>query len=348
MAENPSLQTRYSCDGSSDKHCRDAIDYANLVLETVNFFLPQIHRQRGAGGSIEATLTSPEEYRNKPTAANCEKAYEDAEKVDPDNHARWDQQWCDCTRRNELAGRELPHNQNLAFSMVLIELTRVLNSPFYQQSPKRTGGAKNVQDFLLLIISRQQRYFANRLSLCGQGLCWHYMDNVPFGPHVEDVDHGSMDMSYVGLAFRDFDRLRAAADRFHEPLAFTDSTLRGFAGTFVGNIAKGTNFRHEVNGEGPEPSSPYTDNSRCEGWLELTRPDARVWQACHDVTLRIIDGRQPYLNSGNHSMLLVSKQFLPLAAGGDTAAAAHAGQLPLSDTRLVAPIGGAGHRDCPR
>jgi hypothetical protein len=347
VAENPSLQTLYSCDGSSDKHCKDAIDYANLVLETVNFFLPQIHRQRGAGNSIEATLTSPEEYRNRPTAADCEKAYDDAEKADPGNHARWDQQWCDCTRRNELAGRGLPHNQDLTFSMVLIELTRVLNSPFYLQSPKRVGGAENMRDFLLLLISRQQRYFANRLFLCEDGVCWRYMDNIPFGTHPEDTDHGSMDMSYVGLVFRDFDRLSAAAERFHEPLAFTSKDLHAFANTFVGRIAKGDNFRHDVAGQAPKP--PYTDNSRCEGWLELTRADPRVWQACRDMSLRIIDSRQPYLNTGNHSMLLMSKKFLPLQAGSGDAAADYSVQSPPSDTMDDAAIGEAPqHRKCGR
>jgi hypothetical protein len=37
------------------------------------------------------------------------------------------------------------------------------------------------------------------------------------------------------------------------------------------------------------------------------------------MTLRVIDGRQPYLNSGNHSMLLAGKQFLPLGATGTAA-----------------------------
>ncbi|HEY1300525.1 MAG TPA: hypothetical protein VGF07_08505, partial [Stellaceae bacterium] len=154
VAENPSLQTRYSCDGSSDKYCRDAIDYANLMLDTVNFFLPQIHVQRGASGAIEATLTSPEEFRTRPTKADCDKAYDDAEKADQGNQARWSQQRDDCNKRNALAGRGPPHNQNLTFSMVLIELTRVLDSPFYVQSPKRAGGAANTRDFLLQLISR--------------------------------------------------------------------------------------------------------------------------------------------------------------------------------------------------
>ncbi len=71
----------------------------------------------------------------------------------------------------------------------------------------------------------------------------------------------------------------------------------------------GTNLRRNVAGSEAEPAD--NSNSRCEGWLELTRADARVYQACHEVTLRIVDGRQPYLNQGNHSALLMNKQFLP-------------------------------------
>jgi hypothetical protein len=29
------------------------------------------------------------------------------------------------------------------------------------------------------------------------------------------------------------------------------------------------------------------------------------------MSLRIVDGQQPYLSPGNHSALLMSKQFLP-------------------------------------
>src|SRR5262245_65718157 len=84
--------------------------------------------------------------------------------IEPGNKDRWDQKHEDCNRLRELAGRGLPHNINLTFSMVLIELSRVLNSPFYLQSPRHAGGAENMRDFSLVLVSRQQRYFANRLN----------------------------------------------------------------------------------------------------------------------------------------------------------------------------------------
>jgi len=319
VAGHPTLQVRYGCDSLSGKTCRDAIDYTNYVRETVGVFLPQIRRQR-VGGFIEAKLTHPVEYRNRPTAADCDKAYEDAKKADPGNLARWDQKHSDCNLLRDLAGQALPHNINLTFSMVLIELSRVLDTPFYLQSPRHSAGAENMRDQILVLISRQQRYLVNHLnpgalkdqySSCERNFCWYYMDSrtPDHGPHPEDADHGSMDMSYVGLFVRDSARLRAAAARLHEPLPFTDSHPQGFARTFVATLAGGRNLKHDVAGAESDP--PDSDNSRCEGWLELTRADASVWQACHAVSLRIVDGRQPYLNIGNHSALLVSKQFLP-------------------------------------
>ena len=56
---------------------------------------------------------------------------------------------------------------------------------------------------------------------------------------------------------------------------------------------------------------PYLANSRCEGWVTLARQSApEIYQRRHDVSLRIVDGKQPYLNMGNRSSLL-AKQFGP-------------------------------------
>jgi hypothetical protein len=40
-----------------------------------------------------------------------------------------------------------------------------------------------------------------------------------------------MDMTYVGLFFRDIDRLRAGAARFNEQFPLGLALLQGFAGT---------------------------------------------------------------------------------------------------------------------
>jgi hypothetical protein len=143
---------------------------------------------------------------------------------------------------------------------------------------------------------------------CAGIVCWYYEENLPPGhdPHPEDLDHGAMDMSYVGLLMRNFVRLGASGQRFNEPLAALD--WQGLAGTFIRN-ASGSNFAHDIAGQ-PEPS-PYDANSRCEGWLELARVNPQVYSLCHDVTLRVVDGVQPHLNIGNHSSLLANKQFSP-------------------------------------
>jgi hypothetical protein len=122
-----------------------------------------------------------------------------------------------------------------------------------------------------------------------------------------------MDITYVGLYLRNFERLRAAAERFHEDFSLDPSQ---FARTFVDTIAPNTNvtetnFKSDVAGRQNKKDTPEKSNSRCEGWLELTRVDWRVWNLCQEMSLRIVDGQQPYLNIANHSALLMSKQFLP-------------------------------------
>ncbi len=310
VVENPALRTVYG---------DDAIDYANFVLETAAFFLPQIRRQRRVGGFIESTMTNIDEYRNRPTEADCTNAYNEAMRKEPGNKDRWDGKRRDCNRVHLGAGSPLPHNVSFMFSAVLIELSRVLDSPFYSQSPKRSKEAERIRFFIPLLVSRQQRYFVNRLfpsdlqgyTACQRNPCWHYADDLPSGvdPHIEDTDHSCMDMIYLGVLHRNLGRLNVAAERSNEPIPLTVAQIRGFARTFVENMSGGTNLKGNVAGDEAKPAD--ASNSRCEGWLELTRADARVYQACHDVTLRIVDGKQPYLNQGNHSALLANKQYLP-------------------------------------
>jgi hypothetical protein len=328
IAEDPTLQARYECKLIAlspptvpVKSCSDAIFYANSVLETVGVFLPQIHEQR-VGNVIEAMLTHPKEYRLRPTKADCDGAQKRANHREPGRKDRWTQEYNDCLLDQLLAEKPMPHNINLTFSMVLIELSRVLDTPFYLQSPRRASNAENMRDFFFVLMPRQQRYFVDHLNPeglrdhdpCKNHVCWYY-NGAPGTPNTdpEDTDHGSMDMSYVGLYLRDFERLRAAAERFHEEFSLDPSQ---FARTFVDTIAPNTNvtgqnFKSDVAGQQNKKDAPEKSNSRCEGWLELTRADLRVWNLCQEMSLRIVDGQQPYLSIGNHSALLMSKQFLP-------------------------------------
>jgi hypothetical protein len=327
LAENPPLRARYAClpvrqlpPPRQQKGAAASLPgpcmLANRIIETVGVFLPQIRHQRDIN---EAYLAHPDEYRNRPTQADCDNAFNDAKKQEPRSLDRWKQLNINCNAKRQFAGKAMPHNINLTFSMVLIELSRVLDSPFYLQSPKRMSGVEGARDSFLILISRQQLYFVHHLNpgglkeydACKRNFCWYYMDSRAPGhdPHPEDTDHGSMDMSYVGLFARDSTRLHAAEERLHESLSLGPEQLRGFARTFVETIAAGHDFKHDVAGH--EEKSPPDSNTRCEGWLELTRADLKVWQACRDMSLRIIDEQQPYLGVGNHSALLWSKQFLP-------------------------------------
>jgi len=334
LAEDPAIRARYECKvitipgpqtAPINRRCADAVLYANRVIETVEVFLPQIHQQR-AGDFIEAMLMHPAEYSHRPTPADCDAALNDANSREPQRKDRWQKEHGYCLDDQKLAGKPLPHNQNLLFSKVLIELSRVLDTDFYKQSPARASRAESIREFSFRIMPRQQRYFVDNLNpkslsdnddypACKNELCWYYNGapgTLNFDP--EDTDHGSMDMTYVGLFFRDIDRLRGAAERSNEQFARLD--LQGLARTFVFTIAPdtnvtGKNFKSDVAGRQNKNDAPEQSNSRCEGWLELTRADLRVWNLCQEMSLRIVDGQQPYLNIANHSALLNSKQFLP-------------------------------------
>jgi hypothetical protein len=322
------------------KRCGDPVFYANRVLETVEVFRPQIHSQR-VGNGVEATLTHPIEYKTRPSKDDCDDARKRANNVEPGSKDRWTEEYNDCLEDRDSAEKPMPHNINLAFSKVLIELSRVLASPFYQQSTARAGDAEEKQEFFSALMPRQQRYFVDHLnpeSLKGKGkcsddFCWWYGEPTDAsGPaecflikesgyecltyRIEDTDHGSMDMTYVGLFLRDIDRLRAASARVHEQFSLGSKELQGFARTFTDNIAPNTNltggnFRSYVSGDQNDKAKPDDSDNLCDGWLELTRADAKVWDLCREMSLRDVGGQQPYLRIGNHSVLLATKQFLP-------------------------------------
>jgi hypothetical protein len=123
VAEDPSLQVVYG---------NDAIDYANRVIETVNFFYRRstpAHR-RLHRSDADASL----EYRDKPTEADCA-GRDRAKSEDPGNGA-WDQKQRDCSAF-EAAGKALPPI-NLTFSMVLVS-SRGARQPFYLRPEARAA-----------------------------------------------------------------------------------------------------------------------------------------------------------------------------------------------------------------
>jgi len=105
---------------------------------------------------------------------------------DKSRASRWSDQRNDCYLKQELAGRDLPHNINLTFAMVLIELSRVLDTNFYKQSPKRSSRATG-RDAIVRTLLRSSAIFASHLNYlppappwlrpppwCGGIVCWNY------------------------------------------------------------------------------------------------------------------------------------------------------------------------------
>jgi hypothetical protein len=220
-----------------------------------------------------------------------------------------------CNNLRYLFGSPMPHNINLAFPMVLIELSRALDSAFYQQSPAVSRDAEPTRTLIPLLVSRQQRYFANRLHAIGDNpnrarFFWHYADDLPSSVdyHPEDTSHGALDMRYLELLRRDFDRLNVLPTSVGEPIALEYSYLRRFANTFLQKIVSGANFANDVEGNVANPENRR--NGECDGWMNLAVVDARVYRACRKISLLVLGACQPHLTIGNHSALLMNKRYL--------------------------------------
>jgi hypothetical protein len=348
LAEDPAARARYQCniivstapDAVAEPQavhlprCADPIVYANRVLETVEVFLPQIHEQR-VGNFTEAMLAAPKDFRSRPTAEDCNAAVALAIKTEPTKKDRWTKEYKDCLKMRDGAEKPGPHNLDLAFSKVLIELTRVLANPFYLQSPAHAPNADQMRASLFTLMPRQQRYFVDHLNPqslkddfdpCKVRFCWYYMEPnaeadclslmlegyLCLSFHVEDTDHGSMDMTYLGPFLRDIDRLRAGASGVGEQFSLGPSQLQGFATAFADTIASNTpdgNFKSDLGGR--QEGAPDDSDNLCDGWLELARVNSTVWVLCRAMSVRNVAGQQPYLRIGNHSVLLATKQFLP-------------------------------------
>jgi hypothetical protein len=308
VAESPALHATYG---------NDAVRYTNAVLEMAWAFMPQIG-YRTAGNFVEAYLTHLENYRTKPTQRQCADAYRKALSDDPDasdqTKRRYRVMHNNCNNLRKIAGLPMSHNENLAFSMVLIELLRALDSAFYRQSPARSRDAEPTRTLIPLLVSRQQRYFVNHLQTIadspnGERFLWHHADDLPQGVnyHPEDTSHGALVMRYLELLRRNFDYLNALPTSVGEPIPLDSSHLRRFANTFLQKIAIGTNFANNVAGDAANQVD--LRNSESDGWMSLAVADMKVYYTCHNVTLRIVNRSQPYLTIGNHSALLMNKRF---------------------------------------
>ncbi len=317
----------------------DAVRHANAVMDTVWAFMPEI-TYRNAGRFVEANLIEPRMYATKPTATQCEDAYQEElrrieneiperDRAQARDRARSMRRSCNALRSN--ANGALAHNINLLFAMVLIELSRALESEFYRNSPDRSSAAEPTRALIPLLVARQQRYFVNRLCAkdrnsstptgspprpCGcrtESSCrffWNFSDDVAPGTtlYPEDASHGAIDIRYLELLGRDFARLNAVASVVGEPIPLSPTHRRRFANTFLQKIVKGNHLARNVRGDSMSPVNDY--DGTCDGWVTLAAVNPAVYRACRDVTLRIFNGRNS-LGIGNHAALLAYKQFAP-------------------------------------
>jgi len=287
VAEDPSLQADY---GS------DAVRYANSAMETMWALMPQMKFQN-VGNFIEGYLASPDSYRTKLTQQVCQGNEE-------------------CDNDHDFAGSPLEYNGNGAFMMTLIELWRALDSPFYRASAPQTNLVELTRNLIPVLVSRFQRFFADHLQTRTDTLngvprfYWNYSDGGG-SHHPEDIGHGSIDMQYVDELRRNVDRLNAVLTPVGEPIVFDNSYLSRFASTFLWKIAGGawnsggSVFAHDVDGRNPD----FTNNTECDGWVNLAAAAGDVYQICREASLRVVNGGQPSLTIGAHSALLMNKQF---------------------------------------
>jgi hypothetical protein len=306
-----------------DVYGSDAVKHANAVIETVWEFMPQVTTRRTRGGFVEAYLISRLPGHKVPTKDQCKTAYDnEVERIKRDEEEedwnkgfqRAEQMRSDCENAPKI-GPEA-HNINLVFGMVLIELSRAIDSPFYRHSPAASSDAQRTREMLPLLVSRLHRFFANRLfpksGPEGGRYCWNFSDDLhqTVKYHVEDTSHGAFDMRFIELLSRDFDRLNAVAQPRGEPIALDAADMRRFANTFLRHVFRGEHLAENVIGK-PMPSGAYDD--ACHGWVILAAADPRVYTACRNLTLRFSGRTQPKLGIGSHAALLANKRFVPPA-----------------------------------
>jgi hypothetical protein len=305
----------------------DAVRHANAVIETAYAFLPDIsYRERG--GQVEAYLLSGKPTYRTPTGQECSDAYdEEIRRIrrDVQNPAEWPaaddralSMLGNCKDTPKIGPRQ--HNINLSFAMMLIELSRALESPAYRQSPQRSNDADPARLLAPVLVSRLHRYFVNNLhtvadSPRGSRFVWNFSDDVPTGiaTHPEDAGHGALDMRYVELIARDHERLSrlAAAAAPGESISFDGTHLSRFANTFLQKLVQGLHLAHDVAGRPAEPIDMW--DGMCDGWVVPAAANPEVYEVCRAMTLRVAFRNprcaQPYLSMSNHAALLAHKRF---------------------------------------
>jgi hypothetical protein len=241
----------------------------------------------------------------------------------------------DCIKEGKVAGYPIPHNQSHAFLLVLIELSRALDTEYYKAglSLKQRRYAENMaRQILPVFIARGQHYSQNHVrgdcfesSTAAQCLVWNYKDfdgrPTPSGvsePGISDTGHANLDMSYIRVLWQNQGRLDALLAASVYAPEFIDSNPRDrtlFANTFLRRVSRGDHRAERLNGAAASPVDRR--DYACDGWVHLAEFDGRVFDACAKPVLASSRASpqspelQPHLNIVNHAALLAAKRFRP-------------------------------------
>src|SRR5262249_13428502 len=139
-----------------------AIRYADAAVQTIHLFLPQIRFQT-INGNLESYLAlSPKLGQALQGGAVCDTAAAPEHRV-PDGKDR-DQLIANCHGYAKGAGYPMAHNEEHLFLMNLIELSRVLDSPFYKASSANSANVEYDRVLYPLLVSYGYRFFRRHLD----------------------------------------------------------------------------------------------------------------------------------------------------------------------------------------
>ena len=310
VAEHPPLWGEYGA---------EAIEFANAVLETLKGFSDELSGPRDAPAS--SYYVYPRTYRTLLTESTCNDAHTAAKNgigpdagtcTNPEAKDRCNGFKKSCNDNRKVARYPAAHNQNHALLMAMIEVWRAVDSSFYAQRAGQNPLAEEAKTFFPMRIKRTFRWFArNTRSPEGSAgrLEWNGADGLP--PEfvgIEDTSHGELSMRYLGVLHRNSDRINRALPPGQAPIELSQMR-RQLRRTFL-RVGRGHDLAHRVDGSFRGGERDW-GNLWCNGWLDLTGADARVYDKCREVTLRVVSGQQLYLSIGGHASLLANKPTSP-------------------------------------
>jgi hypothetical protein len=305
VAEHPPLWSEYGT---------DAILFANAVLETLAGFAGELGSRPGASDSL--TYIYPASYASLLSERRCQDAYQQAlDGIGPDAGygPGLSQLKRNCDTNRQVASRPAAHNQSHALLMAMIQVWRAVDSPFYAQRAGDNPLGARARTTFPGQIARSFRWFARHARTpdgSASWLYWHGADGQPAKfVGTEDTPHAELSMRYLGVLHRSADRINRALPGGARTIDLT-TLRRQLRSTFLTKVASGPDLAHLIDGTFTDPDHTSANGS-CNGWLDLTGDDGRVYEKCRWITLRVVNGAQPHLGIGNHASLLANKPTAP-------------------------------------